>query len=478
MTRSGHADAGLLAAIGGAFLGVVASLYFWGFCVDDALIPIRYAQNFVSGHGYAMSAGARPSDGVTPLPWTFLIAPLCAGASAWTALARLKVLGIALHGVTCALVARRVAAELRERLWAAAILLVGMALATPLAAWAASGMEVEVAALLVAYAVAGKAALHKRALAAGLAATMRPELGAFAVAFAIGDAIIVSGASPDPRKILWRAVRPQSLLLAMALGAGPFAAVAVARALVFGHAAPLSVAAKPSDLSHGLLYAGAAAIASAAPVAAFAPLAIARDARARALAIACIVHLLAVVAVGGDSMPLARLLVPAAPAFIVVAARVAASASVPFVVLRAVLVLGVDAFGLVKWAPDARRTLDDREKLATDAAPLLEGAHAVATVDVGWVATATDATLVDLAGVTDPEIAFLRGGHTSKAVSPSLLESRGTDALVFLEKDGAPARVVEARLLATPFVTDHFEKRATLPIGKTGLSYAIYLRKK
>jgi hypothetical protein len=453
-------------AIAGALAGIAGGLYFSGFCVDDALIPIRYAQNLTAGHGYAMSAGAPRSDGVTPLPWTFIVLPFAYRGSAWDALSGLKTVGIAMHGVTCALVAHRAASDLRARSWAAALILLGMILATPIAAWAASGMEVELAALLVAISVATELSRPARAALAGLAATIRPELGAFAVTLALGDVLATEG----------RAVRPRGLVVAFVLAAGPFAAVALVRAAVFGHAAPLSVAAKPSDMAHGALYAAAAAIAAVGPLAAFAPIAIARDSRARALAAACVAHLVGVVLVGGDSMPLARLLVPVAPAFFVLAARAAARASAPAVVLRALLVLAVDFFGLVKWAPDARRTLHDRKTLVAAAAPLLANRHAVASVDIGWVATATDATLVDLAGVTDPEIAYLPGGHTSKSVSPSLLESRGTDMLIVLEKDGAPGRIVEARLLASSYVRDHFEKQATLPIGATGLSYSFYAK--
>ena len=85
---------------------------------------------------------------------------------------------------------------------------------------------------------------------------------------------------------------------------------------------------------------------------------------------------------------------------------------------------------------------------------------------------------MDLAGVTDREIAYLPGGHTSKAISPSLLSARNTDTLLMLEKAGAPARIVEARITSESWVTDNFERTAALPIGSTGLSYALYKRRK
>jgi hypothetical protein len=51
--------------------------------------------------------------------------------------------------------------------------------------------------------------------------------------------------------------------------------------------------------------------------------------------------------------------------------------------------------------------------------------------------------IVDLAGLTDPEIAALHGGHTSKRVDVSMLEERKVDTIVLL--DSAP-RTVELRL--------------------------------
>ena len=88
-----------------------------------------------------------------------------------------------------------------------------------------------------------------------------------------------------------------------------------------------------------------------------------------------------------------------------------------------------------------------------DARPLLEGASRVAALDVGWVGAATDADVVDLAGLTDPEIAALPGGHTSKRVDAMFLLARDPDVLVFYR----PPRVVEARLEADDVVARHFE---------------------
>jgi hypothetical protein len=125
---------------------------------------------------------------------------------------------------------------------------------------------------------------------------------------------------------------------------------------------------------------------------------------------------------------------------------------------------------LVVWraAPAGRHVTADREALVRAARPVLADAHVVAALDVGWVSATTDASIVDLAGLTDDAIAALPGGHTSKRVDLGMLLDRGVDALVVY----AQPRVVEQRLLrAEPFAS-RFERTADLPLG-----YAVYRRR-
>ena len=75
----------------------------------------------------------------------------------------------------------------------------------------------------------------------------------------------------------------------------------------------------------------------------------------------------------------------------------------------------------------------ERAQLIARASPLLAGAQRVASVDIGWVAVAADRQVVDLAGLTDPEVAYLSGGHTSKRLPLDFLTRRQVDALVQLE---------------------------------------------
>jgi hypothetical protein len=129
--------------------------------------------------------------------------------------------------------------------------------------------------------------------------------------------------------------------------------------------------------------------------------------------------------------------------------------------LRLLIGCGGEVIVLVMRGPAAAHVLYDRLALIEAARPALAGASAVATLDVGWVGAACSATIVDLAGATDPAIAVLPGGHTSKAVSGVFLAERKTDRLVFELDERAPesiafTRATEARLFVDPFVTRNF----------------------
>lgn len=144
-----------------------------GFPLDDSWIHLQFARNLVEGAGFSYNPG-RPVAGSTAPLWTLLVAgaALVAGASVTTA----KVLGVAAT-VAAGIVTRHAALA-----WGAtpvAALVAGVALVWSGAmAWGAlSGMEVSVAALLVAAALLGHArgSATGAAVAAALAALARPE---------------------------------------------------------------------------------------------------------------------------------------------------------------------------------------------------------------------------------------------------------------------------------------------------------------
>jgi hypothetical protein len=139
---------------------------------------------------------------------------------------------------------------------------------------------------------------------------------------------------------------------------------------------------------------------------------------------------------GGDWMPGVRLFVPAMPlvAWMVgvgVADVVRRTRSRAVLGVAAAVVLGAPASLL---AIDAPRAIDaglTREREGRALARYLdEHATRVALIDVGFLGYVGRFTPIDLAGVTDPSIGRLPGGHCDKPVSGAMLIERGADAIV------------------------------------------------
>src|SRR5690606_35735574 len=76
-----------LAAAAGLGAALPAVVALRGFTVDDAFITARYAAHIASGIGYRFNAGGPVTDGVTPLGWAYVLAPLASGGplAAWRA---------------------------------------------------------------------------------------------------------------------------------------------------------------------------------------------------------------------------------------------------------------------------------------------------------------------------------------------------------------------------------------------------------
>ncbi len=447
-------------ALAGAIVALGPALAMWGFTVDDALISLRYAHHLAAGQGYRFDAQGPSTDGVTPLPWAPLCALLARGPDLVVALERTKALGVVVWTVAGAALGVALAWRGRERWVEAVLALVVLALAFPIGAWAASGMETGLATALATLAAVSFARPRRAALLAGLAATLRPELVVWAVIFAGGAAVAV-----ETR-------RAREMAITTALAGAPFVLCAAVRVACFGRAAPLALMAKPSDLQHGLTYAVAATVVVLTPVLVLAPFALRRaSVLARTLVLAAAVHVVVVVAVGGDWMPYARLMVPIAPSLALAYVEIGDVARRWASIARAVAALAV---GLVvlRAAPAGRRVHDARKELVERARPELRSAEVVAALDVGWVGAATDARIVDLAGLTDPAIAVLPGGHTSKKVDTSMLLDRHVDTVVVY---GEP-RIVERRLLASPLFAERFERRSTVEFGR-GQRYELFRRR-
>ncbi|AUX42969.1 hypothetical protein SOCE26_044090 [Sorangium cellulosum] len=463
-----------LVALAGALAALIPALALSGFTVDDALITARYAHHVALGLGYRFNAAGPVTDGVTPLGWAFVLAPFAAqgplaalvaakwiGAAAWTFSA--GALAIAIDRVSD-----------RPVRFAALALLPASA---PLGAWSAAGMETGVVLALGALAAALPALGRPLAGAgcAGVAAALRPELLPFALVVALAAQVAPrrggerpGAAAGEPERGPSRArerepdvgptagpsraaaMRWTGALAAVALAGLPFVAVALIRLSVFGRPAPLAALAKAPDAALGARYALACFLLTG-PLSLVAPLAWrALPAWPRGLLAAVVAHFLAVAAAGGDWMPLSRLVVPALPAAALAAAYVASAADTRATALRIALALAGELFVALRIGPTAARVGAERSRVVEELRGPLAGAGVVAALDVGWLGAATGATIVDLAGVTDPVIAALPGGHTTKRIPGSLLDARGVDTLVLLLAEGQP--------LAAPWTTSRFAR--------------------
>jgi hypothetical protein len=433
--RHGSRWQGALAGSLAAALGVAGA---WGFSVDDALISARVATHIWHGQGYRFNVPGPVVDCVTPLGWAFLLAPAAAGG-AWQGVTWASVAGGVLWVGAAAALGRSWSARCSGFCrWSMAIAL-GSCL--PLAAWAVSGME---SALVMSLGVAALSNGRRGAACAGVAAALRPELLPWAVTLALGSSLARRDALAGKAT-------------ALALAAMPAIIVALLRKLSFGSATPLAVFAKPSDFEHGLRYALGSLLLSGPPYLLLAGRAWKRLQRVDwALAAALGVHWFVLLGIGGDWMPFWRLAMPVFPGVFVLGAAVAERSSRLANALRLSVVLACGALLQVAKGQETRAVRAERARLMARAAPLLQGAERVASVDVGWVGAAGGYQVVDLAGVTDPEVAYLPGGHTSKRLPPDFLERRDVDALVLLLAPDAPpalgpsprfARPVETRLL-------------------------------
>jgi len=169
-----------------------------GFPLDDSWIHLQFARNLIEGAGFSYNPGQPVAGSTAPL-WTVLLAggALVAGPSLVTA----KVMGVALT-IGGALATQRAALEWGASRATALGAGVGFTWAGPLAWGSLSGMEVPLAALLVALALVALARdrLIWTAFLAALAVLARPEALLLAPALLIGRRVTV------PRALLFTGV--------------------------------------------------------------------------------------------------------------------------------------------------------------------------------------------------------------------------------------------------------------------------------
>jgi hypothetical protein len=392
-------------------LGVVL---FWGFTVDDALVSVRVAWRVANGQGYRFNAQGSVVDAVTPLGWVFVLVPF-AKISPATAFLAARILG-AIAWVSAAVHFGCAQHDERRSLSAQALLFA----AAPLAAWSSSGMETGIVVALCTMAL-GRS--NGAALAAGIAAALRPELMTFCGILGLRQ---LTGATCNRLRAL----------TVVTLTFGPFIGVAFTRSWIFGTVLPLAALAKPSDLVHGTRYALGALLLAGPLWTWIGPGWKSLAGHSRWIAGAVVAHFGAVALVGGDWMPLWRLVVPSMPAALWVASDLRAARHGFWPNFSTCLALAVSAIvGLFVGAP-ARHVAQARNELVQRVEPLLAGTRLVAGLDVGWLGMATTANVMDLAGITDPRIARLAGGHTTKRIPNSLFESLEPDGAVLLSAPG------------------------------------------
>jgi hypothetical protein len=485
--QAGNLPFGWVVPVVSALLGLLFVGLLRGFTVDDAWIPVRYAYHVTHNAGYRFNSQGIASDGVTPLPWVPLLLLFSFGQKPQTIWWAARGLGVGTWLLTCAalgwhLVRTRKPGECDWRILVQIGVLALSLSSAPLAAWSVAGLSFGVVTPMVIGASllwvqvgtesGGRSTLFAVGLA-GVAASFRPELIVFSLV--LGSAYLVT-----------IGIRSRTAWLAASLAMGPWLLVAALRLWLFGKAVPLAVFAKPSDLSHGFLYVGAGWVFGGIPVLAMAPRLLWRMPELRSswwLLVACLAHSCAIVYAGGDWMPLSRLLVPMYGAMVVVALEVARFSKLRWLLVRSVIAIAGIVFVWIHFGPAARRVVPIRASLITQLTPLLHPNDVVATLDIGWVGAAGDHEILDLAGVTEPQTAFLPGGHTSKRVPATLLARRNVNVLIFQKnmrssssrKDGGPyARWVEEWLSAQPWVRESFVVERELQAGP--LTYVI-LRK-
>jgi hypothetical protein len=456
--------------LGGLFaacsLGVSMG-WLWGFTVDDALISCRVASNLAQGLGYRFNPTGPVVDAVTPLGWGQLLSWF-AQSGPLSALQAAKWLGALAVALAVFGLGRRIAGR-ASTAYAGALSLC-LAVTAPVAAWAVAGMETGVVTALAIAALGGGLAAD---LAAALAAAWRPELAPWCAAIRLGLRLAAG-------MKLGRALASPAIVL------GAVALVGALRSLYFGRAAPLAMFAKPSDFEHGISYAAHAFVQCGLPLLCVAPWALRRASGvARAVAAAGVAHFAALVLAGGDWMTLYRLAAPVLPSFVLGAAELWRVAPAWSSWLRLGLALLMSVYLAQALGPVARQVGPDRARVIERARSPLSGARSVAALDIGWLGAATEASIVDLAGVTDEVVAMLPGGHTSKRIDDALLRNREVDALVLLREgrgdgfcqrdDYGYAREVEHRVARLPSVSD-FRVAARLPFSGGQRCYVV-LRK-
>jgi hypothetical protein len=413
-------------------------LFLWGFSVDDAWIVSRVVENGLEAGQLSFNLGAERTDAVTALGFAELLQAICGVLGVADAFEAARWLGVFCLASSLAVAGWTALGPSSRRdgeasIWLRALGWVLTAGLSPsLAAWAGAGLEAPLVACLC---TLGCAAWERQAdrvqpgwerplgaLLLGLALGWRPELVGF----------VLVAAFQLERTSLRRTTSLRSRLLALLLLAVPALTFASLRFAWFGSALPLALLAKEPDLLSGLRYT-VGGLLLCGPLWLLWPLLFGRTPGAKRWLPAFAAHGLCLVLAGGDWMPVYRLWVPVLPWLVGLGVRElrgSFKASAP--ILGAAL---ASSLLLAAYGAALRQVIPRRQQMVADLRPELAHSRAVAAVDVGWVGRATRAEVIDLGGVTDPRVAALPGGHTSKNIHPGFFAARSVDTWLIRAAD-------------------------------------------
>ncbi len=453
------------AVLAAAFQACLQSLV-WGFSVDDAWIVSRVAHHGATSGQFHFNLGTY-TDAVTPFGFAHAVGKLGAwmGATEKFDLFRIaRVSGVVAQVgsffMAGGLIPRRV--PVGGLLWLSLGCL-------PSALWAGAGLATPWVGLFL---VLGVFCLPRvellGALLAGGAAAWRPELTIVVLAVVSLQSQV---ALQFQTAVSRRHVAARYLLVG-GLTLLPLLITSCARRLFFGAWVPLSAIAKAPDLQSGLHYGAVSLIWGGLLLhGLWAPAAYRRSGSGW-IVLALVVS---IVACGGDWMPGMRLCAPVYPLLIAVvgqgpwelnAARKRRAQLGRWLALAWVPVMPV--WLLIAQGEDFRAVVERRTRLVQLARPVLADAAVIAAIDVGWVGMATDAQIVDLAGVTDPRIGALSGGHTHRPLSTGLFSDRNVDQWVIRAVD-RNYRVGERTSTIVPvYGTDYRLLRSSADLGLEG----------
>jgi arabinofuranosyltransferase len=417
----------------------MSGLCAWPYTVDDAYIVAGYARRLATGLGYTRGSDV-PSDGVTGPLW---LVPGAAGAAlGGDPVVAAKLAGLACVAVGAAVLLSRLAARSGGAV-VAPLALVLLASQPTTATWGVAGLETGAALLGVVGAIlAVTARPGPRWTAAAMAVAVLPWLRPELVVVA---GVVVLCAHVRGRRHAWRV----SVALCASL-----ALLALFRGVMFGALLPLAFHAKLGTVADGAGYSTRALLVLTGVVGLW--LCVMACVRGRSddrwVAAVAMVHVCAVTFAGGDWMPGFRLYAPVVPCLVWLMAvgawhalrMRAGGLLVGLTLTAALLTAGVD------WAtriPDIHASAASREGVgAALADELRRRATRVALVDVGYLGYASGLELIDLGGITDAEVARMRGGHLDKHVTSEWLQRRAPDAIV-LHASVAPEIDAQGRLL-------------------------------